>query len=128
MLEKICALPILRWNYIGENKAVQHIGPMAQDFYRLFGVGNDSLGITTIDPAGLALLGIQELNKKLEKENAALKEQIVELKIALAKTEKQDTEVARKTSEFSKEIEQSKQEIEQLKKLIYSMAASASKN
>ena len=59
---------------------------MAQDFYRIFHTGNDSLAISTIDPAGVALVGVQQLQKeneelkskleKLEKQNAAQQSRI----------------------------------------------------
>jgi len=79
VLNKVCSLPVFRWNYKNEPATVQHIGPMAQDFYRIFHVGNDSLSISTIDPAGVALIAVKELNKKLEAENAALKAEITQL-------------------------------------------------
>jgi len=79
ILNKICTLPVLRWNYKNEPASLQHIGPMAQDFYRIFQVGNDSLHISTIDPAAIALIGVQALNKKLEAENTALKAEISQL-------------------------------------------------
>jgi hypothetical protein len=47
-----------------------HIGPMAQDFHAAFNVGLNNTSISTIDPAGVALIGIQELSK----ENEAIKE------------------------------------------------------
>jgi len=76
ILEKVKQLPITRWNYKGESASVTHIGPMAQDFYQAFKTGNDDTSISTIDPAGVALLSIQELLKKievLETENKKLK-------------------------------------------------------
>jgi hypothetical protein len=83
VLDRIGKLQITRWNYKGETIATTHIGPMAQDFYKMFGTGNDSLAISTIDPAGVALIGVQELKKEnealklqlesLQKEHAALK-------------------------------------------------------
>ena len=75
ILSKIAQLPVMRWNYIGEAPTVTHIGPIAQDFHQLFKVGNDSLSISTIDPAGISLLGIQELIK----ENNTLKELVEKL-------------------------------------------------
>jgi hypothetical protein len=36
---------------------------MAQDYYALFGVGDDDKTISTIDPPGIALAAIQELHK-----------------------------------------------------------------
>ncbi len=64
IISKINQLKITRWNYIGEDPSIQHIGPMAQDFYRLFQLGHDDKSISTIDPAGVALIAIQELDKK----------------------------------------------------------------
>ena len=65
-MNKIDTLPITRWNYKSENSSIKHIGPVAQDFYAIFGLGNDNTSISTIDPAGVALLGIQALSKQLQ--------------------------------------------------------------
>jgi hypothetical protein len=65
VLEKIGQLPITEWNYRNEDPSIKHIGPVAQDFYALFNVGNSNTSISTIDPAGIALLGIQALDQKL---------------------------------------------------------------
>ena len=62
ILDRIGQLPITRWNYKGLHE--QHIGPVAQDFYRIFQVGADDKTISTIDPSGIALAGIQELHRK----------------------------------------------------------------
>ena len=48
------------------------IGPMAQDFYKAFGLGLDNKHITTIDEGGVALAAIQGLyrqNRALERKN-----------------------------------------------------------
>lgn len=76
VLEKIRALNITRWQYIADEDGAQHIGPMAQDFYAAFELGSDNKSISTIDPAGVALAGIQELAK----ENEELKAEVAELK------------------------------------------------
>jgi hypothetical protein len=67
ILTKIDSLPITRWNYKTENIDVTHIGPMAQDFYAAFNTGGSkgNISISTIDPAGVALAGIQALSQKL---------------------------------------------------------------
>lgn len=75
LLQKIDRLPISRWNYKNEPNDVVHIGPTAQDFKHVFGVGSDGTSISTIDPAGIALAAIQQLHK----ENLALKNQVAEL-------------------------------------------------
>lgn len=56
---------------------------MAQDFYTLFAVGTNNKTISTIDPAGVALIGIQEQQKLLEantRELEALRTQVSDLK------------------------------------------------
>ena len=83
LLEKIAALPITEWNYKAEEDQVKHIGPMAQDFYALFGLGNDNKSISTVDPSGVALAGI----KQLIAENQKLKELVTRLEERIAKLE-----------------------------------------
>ena len=68
ILDKIIELPVTEWNYKKDKNAL-HIGPMAQDFYSIFGLnGDDNLSISTIDPAGVALVGIKALNENIDKE------------------------------------------------------------
>jgi hypothetical protein len=82
VLTKVAQLPLHRWSCKTQDESIQHIGPMAQDFYTLFHLGEDSLGISTIDPDGIALAAIQELKvrtdkiEKLEAENEAMKERL----------------------------------------------------
>ncbi len=61
LLQKISQLPIQKWKYKGANE--YHIGPVAEDFYALFGLGADNKGISTVDPAGIALAAIKEQQK-----------------------------------------------------------------
>ena len=67
ILQKIDALNITRWNYKKENSSTTHIGPVAEDFYKAFNVGGPAgeKSISTIDPAGISLIGIQALSKKI---------------------------------------------------------------
>ncbi len=76
ILDKLEQLPISRWSYKTQDPGIEHIGPMAQDFWRLFHLGEDSLGISTIDPDGIALAAIQQLRK----ENQQLREELNELR------------------------------------------------
>ncbi|MDW7980770.1 MAG: tail fiber domain-containing protein [Verrucomicrobiales bacterium] len=83
VLHKLRELPIQTWNYKGQDPAVRHIGPTAQDFHAAFGLGDSDTGITTIDADGVALAAIQGLNKKLEQKDAEiaeLKRELAELK------------------------------------------------
>ncbi|NTU46804.1 hypothetical protein HGA88_04200 [Candidatus Roizmanbacteria bacterium] len=65
ILSKINALPITQWNYKVENSSITHIGPVAQDFHALFGLGGSDTSISTIDPSGIALVGIQALSGQM---------------------------------------------------------------
>jgi len=64
LLDRLSQLQINRWNYRSESDDITHIGPVAQDFHALFGVGGDDKSISTIDPAGIALAAIQALNER----------------------------------------------------------------
>ena len=80
VLAKVAALPVSQWNYKTDNKDVQHIGPMAQDFHSAFGLdGADDKHISVVDEGGVALAAIQGLNQKFEEQNSRLKEKDIEI-------------------------------------------------
>jgi hypothetical protein len=74
ILDKIMELPIQYWNYKGDNTN-RHIGPTAQDFHQVFGLGNNDKAISTIDESGVALAAIQELNTQTQELKRLLEEQ-----------------------------------------------------
>ena len=84
ILEKVASLPISRWNYETQSPDIEHIGPMAQDFYAIFGVGEDERGISTLDPDGVSLAAIKALLKK----NNLLAEEMKKLRDRIEKLEK----------------------------------------
>jgi hypothetical protein len=74
ILARVARLPVSEWSYKAEH-GVRHLGPMAQDFYAAFGVGEDDRHITSIDEDGVALAAIKALdaeNARLQAENARL--------------------------------------------------------
>ncbi|HEY3760571.1 MAG TPA: tail fiber domain-containing protein, partial [Verrucomicrobiae bacterium] len=78
VLDRLVAMPITQWRYKVEPDGTKHIGPMAQDFYAAFGLGQNNKAIGSIDEDGVALAAIQGLNQKLHSvktQNAALKQQ-----------------------------------------------------
>jgi Chaperone of endosialidase len=68
----VLGLPISTWNYKSQDASVRHIGPMAQDFFATFKVGEGDKTITTIDPDGVALAAIQGLNAELKDRDARI--------------------------------------------------------
>jgi hypothetical protein len=83
ILEQVASLPLTSWNYKSQEKAIRHIGPMAQDFALAFHVGEDDKHITTVDADGVAFAAIQGLNQKVEQRES----EIHELKARLADLE-----------------------------------------
>ena len=64
ILDRFSSLPLKRWEYKSEDQGIEHIGPMAQDFWNSFHLGSDSLGIATIDADGVMMAVVQELAKQ----------------------------------------------------------------
>ncbi len=71
ILAKVAMLPISEWSYTTE-RGVRHVGPMAQDFYASFDVGEDNRHITSIDEDGVALAAIKALDSKLAQKDGAI--------------------------------------------------------
>ena len=72
ILRGVLSLPISTWNYKTQDASIRHIGPMAQDFFATFKVGEGEKTITTIDPDGVALAAIQGLNEELKDRDAKI--------------------------------------------------------
>ena len=75
VLAKVRALPITTWNYISEGGKVRHLGPMAEDFYAAFGLGEGSKTIGIQDLASVSLAGV----KALEERTAELQDKTEEI-------------------------------------------------
>ena len=94
ILDKIGSLEISTWNYKSQAKTIRHIGPMAQDVYRLFSFGESDTTISTIDMDGISLSAIQELSKKTKelemkaKEVEKLQQLVAQLEMQKAMLEK----------------------------------------
>ena len=72
VLSRLSRLPVTRWN-VKTVPGVQHIGPMAQDFHRAFGLGIDNQHIGTTDAQGVALAAIQALYKLVQDKDRQIK-------------------------------------------------------
>jgi hypothetical protein len=81
LLDKIASLSIKRWNSSSQD-GVEHIGPTAADLKALFGIG-DGQSISSVDPAGIALVAIQMLYQSVQAQKQQL-QQISELQSQLA--------------------------------------------
>lgn len=90
ILGRVTQLPITTWNYLSQDASIRHIGPMAQDFYAVFELGEDDVSIATVDLDGVALGAIQGLAEIAEEQEALITQQdirIAELEMRLSALE-----------------------------------------
>ena len=85
VLERVAALPISTWNY--RTDAAVQMGPMAQDFFEVFGLGGTASGLAPRNLASVALAAVQGLNAEKDAEVAELKAENAELQERLAALE-----------------------------------------
>lgn len=74
VLARVVELPVPSWTYIDDEERARHVGPMAEDFYQAFQLGEDASHISPSDKAGVALLAIQGLQQELTKRDARIEE------------------------------------------------------
>jgi trimeric autotransporter adhesin len=70
VLAGVLAMPVSTWSIIGSK--VRQMGPMAQDFYRAFGLGDTDKAINSIDVGGVAFAAIQGLHELLKDKDAKI--------------------------------------------------------
>ena len=90
-------MPISTWRYRGQAETVQHMGPMAQDFFAAFGLGQDERYISSVDADGIALASIQGLYQivqekdaqieTLQSENSSQQEKLADLENRISRLE-----------------------------------------
>lgn len=73
-LSRVAALPVSLWSYKSDGAAVRHVGPMAEDFHRAFGLGADDKHLAPSDQAGVALLALQGLHQVVEEKDREIAE------------------------------------------------------
>ena len=86
VLDKLANMQVATWQYKGVDRPVRHMGPMAQDFYSAYGLGEDEKRLSTIDTDGVALAAIQGLYdvvKEKEAEIAELRSRLLNLESRL---------------------------------------------
>lgn len=71
ILKQLAALPISQWRYKTENKSQTHIGPVAEDFQKVFSL-SDGRHISTIDADGVALAAIKGLHQIFREKEAEI--------------------------------------------------------
>lgn len=91
VLARLASIPISTWNYKAQGSSIRHMGPMAEDFYIAFGLGEDNQHISIIDAEGIALVSIQalyEMSVEKDKKIEELQQRIEKLEQLVAKLTK----------------------------------------
>ena len=91
VLDKVNKLQVSEWNYKSEEDNVRHIGPTAQDFYKIFELGNNNTSIAPSDLASIAIVAVQALESKAKEQESKIKE--LEGIINLQKTKNSELEM-----------------------------------
>ncbi|HET7462424.1 MAG TPA: tail fiber domain-containing protein [Longimicrobium sp.] len=97
LLARLRSVPVSTWNYKTQDRSIRHLGPMAQDLYAAFGLGESDRLINTVDIDGVNLAGVQAVAARtdalrqqvqtLSGENAALRARVSELEARLQRIE-----------------------------------------
>lgn len=74
VLDKLATLEICSWRYDWECDGIKHIGPMAQDFYSMFQLGDDDKKIGMVDSSGVLYAAVQELYTQLQDKDKKISE------------------------------------------------------
>ncbi len=74
ILEAVAEMPISKWSMKGDTNQTPHIGPVAQDFHKAFGLGDDDVTINTSDAQGVALAAIQGLYQIVQEQQKKIEE------------------------------------------------------
>lgn len=84
VLEGVKQMPLSEWQYKADPSGRRYIGPMAQDFHALFGLGDDKT-INTLDADGVLFAAVQALAR----ENELLRQRLEELEKRISETQQQ---------------------------------------
>ena len=71
VLERLAAVPVMEWEYRNSDEG-RHMGPVAEDFFDAFNLGNDNRYIGTIDAAGVSMAAIQGLYELVREQQALI--------------------------------------------------------
>ena len=72
VLEKLVKVPVSTWNYKIEDVSKRHMGPMAQDLYKVFELNDSDESIATVDSDGISFAAIQGLYQMVKEKDTVI--------------------------------------------------------
>ena len=103
VLARLAEVPVTTWNYKSQDRSIHHIGPVAQDFYAAFGLGEDEKTIGTVDADGVALAAIQGLYELVQEKDS----QIAALEAEVSTLHQQNTDLEARVAALEQVVEAS---------------------
>lgn len=91
ILQKLSLIPITQWNLKSQDASIRHIGPVAQDFYAAFGLGESDHYISSSDIDGIALVSIQALFELLLEKNEQIQQLTSEIQALRQRLDRLET-------------------------------------
>jgi len=125
LLARLNVMPMSTWNYKAQDPHFRHLGPMAQDFYAAFGLGEDDKHIDEIDSQGVALAGVQALYRlglKKDKEIAELKQANAARDAQVGALQTQAEALRAQNDRLTAEVEQLRQAQQQMAVVVAQLA------
>jgi len=98
VLERLSQLELSRWRY--EGQTAPHLGPMAEDFHALYGLGADGRHIAPKDLAGVALVSAQALDARTRQTTRAFR---AELRRKEARIQRLEAKLEQRTVRLEKQ-------------------------
>ena len=89
VLAKLEKMPISIWNYRGSDASDRHLGPVAEDFHKAFGLGTSDHFVAPTDMAGVALASVKALQDEISERDqriAQLEKRLHDLEILVSRT------------------------------------------
>ncbi|MCB0192559.1 MAG: tail fiber domain-containing protein [Anaerolineae bacterium] len=74
VLVRLVEIPVSTWSYKDDGADIRHMGPMAQDFYAAFELGQDDRHISPLDTSGATLAAVQALYELSQEKDAQIAE------------------------------------------------------
>ncbi len=63
LMENLAKLPIYTWSYAAQEPSTRHMGPLSEDFFAAFGLGENDQYISAIDLLGVSLASARVINE-----------------------------------------------------------------
>jgi hypothetical protein len=117
LLQRIAELPLSDWNYKKDADTVRHIGPVSEDFFEVFGYGEDDQHISPNDLAGVNTAAIQGLYQRLLEKDSQLIQQQQKIRRQNQEIINQETRIERLENQLT-EFQNLKRELSEIRLLL----------